>query len=198
MKVQLAGFSFSQSSSDSFFLFSIIISLSKEERTREEESPTKLCVLLSLYVLVSREWNEQSQPANFRINSPFSSFCRTQVENSPCICGSKWGNRSGPNIHQLNSTLFRLWVGQETRNVYHSEKVVVVTTKSDSEWLKHHRSIVLAGVMSEVAIPNWYLALIHTVNRGFLSSPVCAHQVGKTDKTGVFINSAWKWTSHSP
>lgn len=47
MKVQLVGFPFSQSSSDSFFLFSIIISLSKEGRNGEEESPTKLCVLLS-------------------------------------------------------------------------------------------------------------------------------------------------------
>ena len=62
-------------------------------------------------------------------------------------------------------------------------KVAVVTTESDSEWPKHHRSIVLAAVMSEVAIPDWYLALIHTVNRGFLSSPACAHRAGRTDKT---------------
>lgn len=62
-------------------------------------------------------------------------------------------------------------------------KVAVVTTKSDSEWLKHHRSIVFAAVMSKVAIPDWYLALIHTVSRGFLFSPACAHRADRTDKT---------------
>lgn len=38
MKVQLVDFSFSQLSSDSFFLFSIIISFSKEEKNGKGES----------------------------------------------------------------------------------------------------------------------------------------------------------------